>query len=175
MSVEYILKELEGVKAYMAARPRASGPADSVAKTFAASTHKMISASKFLGPHEAAQLSSTHSDKSPYTVSDTKHRVGAIGNKVGDMSIAKGGSTSSGKKGQLLEHWCNCLTRTDLDLLHARRQHLSAKMTRLVERGTWLGLLVYDEHTYKWLLALLSAVLYPQVSDAHFLLPSLTS
>ena len=28
---------------------------------------------------------------------------------------------------------------------------------------------MYDEHTYKWLLALLIAVIYPHVPDGHFM------
>ena len=97
MSVEDMLKELEGVKAYMASRPKASGPNDSVAKTFAASMHKMISLCKVISPHDGAKLSKALSDSSPYNVSDTKHIMDAIDKKVGDMGIAKGGSMSSGK------------------------------------------------------------------------------
>ena len=89
MSVEYILKELEGVEAYMASRPEAPGPNDSVAKSFATSMLKMISACNFLSPHEAAKLSSALSGSSPYNVSDTKHLMDAIDKKVGDMSFAK--------------------------------------------------------------------------------------
>ena len=133
MSVEHILKELEGVKAYMAVRTKASGPNDPVAKTFAASMLKMISVCNCLYPHGAAKLSSALSDSSPYNVSDTKHLMDAIDKKVGDMSIAKGGNTRAlGNKGQLLEHWCNYLTQSDWDFVNDRKQHLSAKMTRLV-------------------------------------------
>ena len=107
MSVEYILKELEGVKAYMASRPKASGPNDSVAKSFAASMLKMISVCNFLSPHEAAKLSSALSDSNPYNVPDAKQITDAIDKKVGDMSIAKGGGRPCSNKGQLLEHWCN--------------------------------------------------------------------
>ena len=173
MSVEYILKELEGVKAYMASRPNASGPNDSMAKTFAASMLKMISVCNFLSLHEAAKLSSALSDNSPYNVSDTKHLMDAIDKKVGDMSVAKGGRRSSGNKGQLLEHWCNYLTQKDWDFLNDRRQHLSAKMARLVERGNLLGFVVYDEHTYQWLLALLLSVQYTEIPYARFMFAKL--
>ena len=115
MSVEDILKELEGVKAYMAVRPKASGPNDSVAKTFATSMLKMISVCNFLSPHEAAKLSSALLYSSPYNVSDTKHLMDAIDKKVGAVSFAKGGSKSSGNKGQLLEHWCNYLAQKAWD------------------------------------------------------------
>ena len=173
MSVEHILKELEGVKAYMAVRTKASGPNDPVAKTFAASMLKMISVCNFLSPHEAAKLSSALSDSSPYNVSDTKHLMDAIDKKVGDMFIAKGGSRSSGSKGQLLEHWCNYLTQKDWDFLNDRRQHLSAKMTRLVERGNLLGLVVYDEHTYQWQMAVLRCVQYTETPDPPFMFAKL--
>ena len=78
------------------------------------------------------KLSSALSDSSPYNVSDTKHLMDAIDKKVGDMSIAKGGSKSSGNKGQLLEHWCNYLTQEVWEFLNDRRQHVRAIVTRLV-------------------------------------------
>ena len=134
MSVEYILKELEGVKAYMASGLKASGRNDSVAKSFAASMLKMISVCNFLSPHEAAKLSSALSDNSPYNASDTKQITDAGDKKVGDMSFAKGGSMPSGNKGQLLEHWCNYLTQKGWDFLKDGRQPLTAQMFRLVER-----------------------------------------
>ena len=67
----------------MTTRPKASGPNDSVAKTFAKTMLKMISVCNFLSPHEAAKLSSALSDSSPYNVSDTKHLMDAIDKNVG--------------------------------------------------------------------------------------------
>ena len=169
MSVQDILKELEGVKAYMASRPQTPGASDSVAKSFAASMLKMISVCNFISPHDAAKLSSALSDSSPYNESDTKKIRDVIDKKVGDMSIAKGQHKSSGNQGQLLEHWCNYLTQTDWDILNDSRQHISAKMTRFMERANLLGVGVFDEKTYKWMLAVLLAVQYKETPDAHFI------
>ena len=170
MSVQAILQELEGVKAYMASRPQTPGASDSVAKSFAASMLKMISVCNFISPHDAAKLSSALSDSSPYNESDTKKIRDVIDKKVGDMSIAKSQHKSSGnQQSQLLEHWCNYLTQTDWDILNDSRQHFSAKMTRFMERANLLGVGVFDEKTYKWMLAVLLAVQYKETPDAHFI------
>ena len=50
---------------------------------------------------------------------------------------------------------------------------MSAKMIRLLERGSLLGLCVYDEHTYKWMLALLLSVQYTETPDPHFIFAKL--
>ena len=86
MSVQCILKELEGVKAYMASRPQTPGASDSVAKSFAASMLKMISVCNFISPHDAAKLSSALSDSSPFNEYDTNKIRDVIDKKVGDMS-----------------------------------------------------------------------------------------
>ena len=168
MSVQDILKELEGMKAYMASRP---GYRDSVAKSFAASMLKMISVCNFISPHDAAKLNSTLSDSSPYNEPDTQKIRDVIDKKVGDMSIAKSQhkSTSNGQS-QLLKHWWNYLTQSDWDILNDSRQHFSAKMTRFMERANLLGLVcTFDEQTYKWMLAVLLAVQYKETPDAHFI------
>ena len=86
------------------------------------------------------------------------------------MSIAKSQHKSSGnQQSQLLEHWCNYLTQTDWDILNDSRQHFSAKMTRFMERANLLGVGVFDEKTYKWMLAVLLAVQYKETPDAHFI------
>ena len=169
MSVQAILQELEGVKAYMAARPQTPGASDSVAKSFAASLVKMISVCNFISPHDAAKLSKALSDSSPYNESDTKKIRDVIDKKVGDMSIAKSQHKSSVNEGQLLEHWCNYLTQKDWDFLNDSRQHFSAKMTRFMERAQLLGVAFFDEKTYKWMLAVLLAVQYKETPDAHFI------
>merc|ERR1712217_328326 len=124
MSVQDLLLELEDVKAYVASRHQAPGATDSVAKSFAASMHKMISVCNFISPREAAQLTSALSDNSPCNESDTKSLMDAVDNKVGTMSIAKGQHWSADKGGQLLTHWCNYLTQTDWNILNDPRQHL---------------------------------------------------
>ena len=171
MSVQDILKELEGVKAYMASRPQTPGASGSVAKSFAASMLKMISVCNFISPHDAAKLNSTLSDSSPYNESDTKNIREFIDKKVGDMSIAKSQHKSSGnQQSQLLEHWGNYLTQKDWDFLNDSKQHFSAKMTRFMERANLLGLVcTFDEQTYKWMLAVLLAVQYKETPDAHFI------
>ena len=173
MSVQAILQELEGVKAYMASRPQTPGASDSVAKSFAASMLKMISVCNFISPHDAAKLSSALSDSSPFNECDTKKIRDVIDKKVGDMSIAKSQHKSSGnQQSQLLKHWCNYLTQTDWDILNDSRQHFSAKMTRFMERANLLGLVcTFDEKTYKWMLAVLLAVQYKdkETPDAHFI------
>ena len=138
MSVQDILEELADVKTYMASRPQAPGASDSVAKSFAASMHKMISVCNFVSPRDAAQLTSALSDNSPYNESDTKSLMAAVDKKVGAMSSAKSIRTPKGHNGQLLQHWCNYLTQTDWDILNDPRQHLSAKMIRMVERASLL-------------------------------------
>ena len=165
MSVQDILKELEGVKAYMASRPQTPGYRDSVAKCFADSMLKLISVCNFISPHDAAKLNSTLSDSSPYNESDTKKIMDVIDKKVGDMSIAKSQPKSFGIQG----HWCNYLTQKDWDILNDSRQHFSAKMTRFMERANLLGVGVFDEKTYKWMLAVLLAVQYKETPDAHFI------
>ena len=117
MSVEDLLKELEGAKQYMEARPRASGPGDSVAKTFATHLHKMISVCQFLSPHDAAKLTSALSGSSPYNESDTKHLMDGIDKEVGAISGAKGRNMLPGNRGQLLEHWRNYITEKDWSFL----------------------------------------------------------
>ena len=72
MSAADLLKELEGAKQYMEARPRASGPGDSAAKTFATHPPKMISVCQFLSPHDVAKLTSALSDSSPRDESDAQ-------------------------------------------------------------------------------------------------------
>ena len=169
MSVQDILKELEGVKAYMASRPQTPGYRDSVAKCFADSMLKLISVCNFISPHDAAKLNSTLSDSSPYNESDTKKIMDVIDKKVGDMSIGKSQHKSLGIPGQLLEHWCNYLTQTDWAILNDSRQHFSAKMTRCMERANLLGVIAFDEKTYKWILAVLLAVQYKETPDPHFI------
>ena len=170
MTVQCILKELEGVKAYMASRPQTPGASDSVAKSFAASMLKMISVCNFISPHDAAKLSSALSDSSPFNEYDIKKIRDVIDKKVGDMSIAQHKSSVGNQHSQLLKHWCNYLTQTDWDILNDSRQHFSAKMTRLMERAHLLGLVcTFDEKTYKWMLAVLLAVQYKDLPDAHFI------
>ena len=122
----------------------------------------------FISPREAAQLTSALSDNSPYNESDTKSLMDAVDNKVGTMSIAKGQHWSAGKGGQLLTHWCNYLTQTDWNILNDPRQHLSAKITRMMERANLLGIGVFDEKTYQGMLAVLLAVQYKETPDPHF-------
>ena len=50
---------------------------------------------------------------------------------------------------------------------------MSAKLARLVERGNLLGIVVYAEHTYRWLLALLLSVQYAEIPDPHFMFAKL--
>ena len=171
MSVQCILKELEGVKAYMASRPQTPGDRGSVTKCFTASIIKMISVCNFISPHDAAKLSSALSDCSPFNENETKKIRDVIDKKVGDMSIAKSQHKSSGnQQSQLLKHWCNYLTQTDWDILNDSRQHFSAKMIRFMERANLLGLVcTFDEKTYKWMLAVLLAVQYKETPDAHFI------
>ena len=169
MSVQNIFKELEGVKAFMASRPQTPGYRDSVAKCFADSMLKLISVYNFISPHDAAKLNSTLSDSSPYNKSDTKKIMDVIDKKVVDMSIGQWQPKSFGSQGQLLEHWCNYLTQKDWDILNDSRQHFSAKMTRFMERANLLGVGVFDEKTYKWMLAVLLAVQYKETPDAHFI------
>ena len=173
MSVEDMLKELEGVKAYMASRPQTPGAAGSVAKCFAASMLKMISVCNFISPHDAAKLSSALSDSSRFNEYDIKKIRDVIDKKVGDMSIAKSQHKSTcNQQSQLLKHWWNYLTQSDWDILNDSRQHFSAKMTRLMERAHLLGLVcTFDEKTYKWMLAVLLAVQYKdkETPDAHFI------
>ena len=171
MSVQCILKELEGVKAYMASRPQTPGASGSVATSFAASMLKMISVCNFISPHDAAKLSSALSDSSPFNEYETKKIRDVIDKKVGDMSIAKSQHKSTcNQQSQLLKHWWNYLTQSDWDILNDSRQHFSAKMTRLMERAHLLGLVcTFDEKTYKWMLAVLLAVQYKETPDAHFI------
>ena len=154
MSVQCILKEFEGQKAYLASRPQQPGKAE-MAKCFAASMLKMVAVCNFISPHDAAKLSSALSDCSPFNENETKKIRDVIDKKVGDMSIAKSQHKSSGnQQSQLLKHWCNYLTQTDWDILNDSRQHFSAKMTRFMERANLLGLVcTFDEKTYKWMLA----------------------
>ena len=173
MSVQNIFKELEGVKAFMASRPQTPGYRDSVAKCFADSMLKLISVYNFISPHDAAKLNSTLSDSSPYNESDTKKMRDVIDKKVGDMSIGKSQHKSSGMPSQLLEHWCNYLTQTDWAILNDSRQHFSAKMTRFMERANLLGVGVFHENTYKWMLAVLLAVQYKVTPDPHFIFAKL--
>ena len=91
----------------MDARPRASGPGDSVAKTFATHLHKMISVCQLLRPHVVAKFASALSGSSPYNESDTKHPLDAIDKKAGAGCGVKGKGLVLECKGQLLEHWCN--------------------------------------------------------------------
>ena len=72
-----------------------------------------------------------------------------------------------------MEHWCNYLTQTDWDILNDSRQHFSAKMTRFMERANLLGVGVFDEKTYKWMLAVLLAVQYKETPDPHFIFAKL--
>ena len=153
----------------MASRPQAPGKAE-MAKCFAASMLKMVSVCNFISPHDAAKLSSALSDCSPFNENETKKIRDVIDKKVGDMSIAKSQHKSSGnQQSQLLEHWCNYLTQKDWDFLNDSRQHFSAKMTRFMERANLLGVGVFDEKTYKWMLAVLLAVQYKETPDAHFI------
>ena len=172
MSVQDILKEIEGVKAYMASRTQ-HGYRDSLAKTFAAALIKMISVCSFISPHDAAKLNSTLSDSSPYNEPDTQKIRDVIDKKVGDMSIAKSSSKFFGNQCQLLEHWCNYLTQKDWDILNDSKQHFSAKMTRCMERAQLLGVAFFDEKTYKWMLAVLLAVQYKVTPDPHFIFAKL--
>ena len=132
-------------------------------------SRNVIPSSSRDSPHDAAKLSSTLSDSSPYNKSDTKKIMDVIDKKVVDMSIGQWQPKSFGSQGQLLEHWCNYLTQTDWDILNDSRQHFSAKMTRFMERANLLGVGVFDEKTYKWMLAVLLAVQYKETPDAHFI------
>ena len=172
MSVQCIVYYLEGVKAYLALRPHEQAPGKAeMAKCFAASMLKIVSQANFISPHDAAKLSSALSDCSPFNEYDIKKIRDVIDKKVGDMSIAKSQHKSSGnQQSQLLEHWGNYLTQKDWDFLNDSKQHFSAKMTRLMERAHLLGLVcTFDEKTYKWMLAVLLAVLYKDLPDAHFI------
>ena len=163
MSVQCILKEFEGQKAYLASRPQQPGKAE-MAKCFAASMLKMVAVCNFISPHDAAKLSSALSDCSPFNENDTKQIRDVIDKKVGDMR------STCNQQSQLLKHWWNYLTQSDWNILNDSRQHFSAKMTRLMERAHLLGLVcTFDEKTYKWMLAVLLAVQYKETPDAHFI------
>ena len=55
------------------------------------------------------------------------------------------------------------MTAADWDFIKDKKQHFSAKLTRMIERANLLGLVSFDEHTYKWMLAVLLVAHYDQL------------
>ena len=136
----------------------------SLIDSFTLTAVKMVSMCSNFGPHAASQLTDALASDSPYGDAGTKAIVTAIESRLNSMTgLTRGQQQKGGSQSQLLKCWWNYLTVSDWDFIKDTKQHFSAKLTRMVERANLLGLVSFDEHTYKWMLAVVLVAHYDQL------------
>ena len=166
MPADDVLNEINGVKKYIQSRGglRSLQVNSSLIDSFTLTAVKMVSMCSNFGPHAASQLTDALASDSPYGDAGTKAIVTAIESRLNSMTgLTRGQQQKGCSQSQLLKCWWNYLTVSDWDFIKDTKQHFSAKLTRMVERANLLGLVSFDEHTYKWMLAVVLVAHYDQL------------
>ena len=169
MSVDNILKEINGVKRFMASRTSVKHAHDNTTQmsSFASALTTMISHCGDISPHDAAEITDALQTDSPYGEQGAASIIDVLDKKVDNPSPSKRGGKPKERPAQLLKCWWRYLTASDWTFLMDKAKPFSGKLTCLIERANSLGLVWYDEHTYRWMLALLLAMHYEVIPDAR--------
>ncbi len=88
------------------------------------------------------------------------------GSGSGSAASPRGGG---GRNKQMLKHWWNYFTGTEVAVLQDLKTSMHVTMTILVERGLKIGLVDPDEQAHKWGLAFLLTCHYTELPSAQLL------
>ena len=176
-STARMLKEIASVRGFFSSR-QANSSDGGLQKSFADSILMMLGSMTGFGPSEAAQINAALED-TPYG-SEHSARIMAhmdtllhasVSRSMKDSGSGSAASTrgGSGRSKQMLKHWCNYFTGTEVAVLQDQKKSMHIKMTILVERGLKIGLVDPDEQAHKWALAFLLTCHYAELPPSQLL------
>ena len=139
-------------------------------KSFTDSVISKLNAMRTFGPSDGTQLHVALQD-SPFGESNTARIISAIdlrmqNNASEPVAESSSGRSSAGSR-QILKHWWNYFTQSDLDFLMDSKKSLDAKMTRVAEVGNRIGLNNPEEQSIKWSMAVLLLCCYDTMPTAR--------